>query len=41
WDLKVPLYEFIPRRAWYEERYADNEVVVDMIDNGVWILPAN
>ncbi|GJS02979.1 hypothetical protein Tco_0319487 [Tanacetum coccineum] len=41
WDLKGPLSKFIPRRAWCEERYADNEVVADMIDNGVLILLAN
>nr|GEW97875.1 RNA-directed DNA polymerase, eukaryota, reverse transcriptase zinc-binding domain protein [Tanacetum cinerariifolium] len=33
--LKGPLSEFIPKRAWYMERYSDKyENVVDMINNG-------
>ncbi|GJU46929.1 hypothetical protein Tco_1204195 [Tanacetum coccineum] len=40
-DIKGPLSDIIPRRVWYEERYSDNEKVIDMIDRGVWIWPAS
>ncbi|GJS40033.1 RNA-directed DNA polymerase, eukaryota, reverse transcriptase zinc-binding domain protein [Tanacetum coccineum] len=40
WDIKGPLFDIIPKIVWYEERYSDNEKVVDMIDRGVWIWPA-
>ncbi|GJW71500.1 RNA-directed DNA polymerase, eukaryota, reverse transcriptase zinc-binding domain protein [Tanacetum coccineum] len=37
WDLKGPINSIIPRREWYKERYSDNETVVDMTNNRVWI----
>ncbi|GKB34620.1 hypothetical protein Tco_0879562 [Tanacetum coccineum] len=40
WDVKGPLCDFIPRRDRYSERYSDNEIVADMINNGVWVWPS-
>ncbi|GKD09550.1 RNA-directed DNA polymerase, eukaryota, reverse transcriptase zinc-binding domain protein [Tanacetum coccineum] len=40
WDVKGHLCDFIPRRDWYSERYSDNEIVADMINNGVWVWPS-
>ncbi|GJX72018.1 reverse transcriptase domain, reverse transcriptase zinc-binding domain protein [Tanacetum coccineum] len=32
WDMQGPISDIIPRKIWYEERYSDNEKVVDMIE---------
>ncbi|GJV81326.1 RNA-directed DNA polymerase, eukaryota, reverse transcriptase zinc-binding domain protein [Tanacetum coccineum] len=39
WDYNGPICDIISRRMWYDERYSDNEIVVDILSNGVWVWP--
>ncbi|GJR84895.1 RNA-directed DNA polymerase, eukaryota, reverse transcriptase zinc-binding domain protein [Tanacetum coccineum] len=38
WDIKGPLYDIIPKRVWYEERFSDNEKILNgMNDKVLWL----
>nr|GEW34154.1 hypothetical protein [Tanacetum cinerariifolium] len=39
WDMKGPIFDIIPKKVLYEERYSGNEKVADIIERGVWIWP--